>query len=216
MDRPAFFRRDFDREAQSQPADPAEAPLTREDIEEAWRNGHEAGLLRGRAEGRAEAEADLQARRAHLATLFAETLQAFIARSEDHEQALEAQVFDFAIAAGEKLLPELIETRAHHRTMVQLRRGLRMALGSRMMAVRISAQDHDILAPEIDELSLRHGLSSRMRLTIDPAFHPGDLRIAWDHGALETSFREIAAGILDLLHHARPAQPPLATEGSSR
>lgn len=211
MERPAFFRRDFDRDTSAAPLATVEAPLTKEDLEEAWRNGHEAGVLRGRAEAAAQAEAELQAAQTQITAIFAGQLQAFLARTDDHEQTLEAQLFDFAIAAGEKLLPDLIETRAHHRTMAQIRRGLRMALGSRMMEVRISPQDHGLLGPEIDELSIRHGLSSRMRLTIDPARGPGDIRIAWDHGCLEASFRDIATGILDVLRHARPS--PVFEEG---
>lgn len=202
----AIFQRNFDREAA-----PDGVPLAGPDAEaferrieavraEAYAAGHRAGIT----ETEARLLGGAEERRAEALTRLAGLLGDLFAAREEHEQALEAQFFDFTIAVGEKVMPELIGARAHHQVMAQMRRGLRMALGSRQIRIRISEADAELLSPEIDRLLAEQGLEGRGLILRSPDLGPGDLRVDWDRGGLDYSFREICEGLLDVLRKARP------------
>jgi flagellar biosynthesis/type III secretory pathway protein FliH len=205
----AIFARNFDREAA-----PDGVPLAGPDAE-AFERRLEAvraeAYTAGHRDGSAETESRLlggaEERRAAALVRLSSLLGDLFSTREEHEQALEAQFFDFAIAVGEKVMPELIGARAHHQVMAQMRRGLRMALGSRQIRIQVAETDADLLTPEIERLLADQGLEGRGRVLRSDVLGPGDLRVDWDRGGLDYSFREICEGLLDVLRKARPRGP---------
>jgi len=205
----AIFQRDFDREAAPDgvPLAGPDAEAFERRIEAVREEAYAAGRLAGVAETEARLLGGAEERRAAALARLADLLTDLFAAREEHEQGLEAQFFDFAIAVGEKVMPELINARAHHQVMAQMRRGVRMALGSRQIRIRVSEADADLLEPEIERLLAERGLEGRGRVLRSAELGPGDLRVDWDRGGLDYSFREICEGLLDVLRKARPHGP---------
>lgn len=199
----AIFTRNFDLEAE-EPNRPAPKGPTAEEIEEIRRNAFEAGLAQGRAEGLAEAATTLEARREAALEQLVPALLSFLGDRDAHDQAIEAQFFDFAISVCEKVFPELLEGQAHHRALAQLRRGLRMALGSRQIRVIMAPVDRELLKADLEALSRQNDSQPRLQISSDPRLGSGDVRIEWDHGGLDYSFAALCSEILEALHRSRP------------
>lgn len=198
-----IFTRNFDTEAE-RPAQAAPKGPSAEEIEEIRRAAFEAGVAQGRAEGLAEAQETLDARRQAALEQIVPSLLSFLGDRDAHDQAIEAQFFDFAISVCEKVFPELLEGQAHHRAMAQLRRGLRMALGSRQIRVIMSPVDRDLLKNDLEALSRQNESEPRLKISSDSRLGSGDIRIEWDHGGLDYSFAALCSEILEALRRARP------------
>lgn len=205
----AIFQRNFDREAAPDgvPLTGPEAEAFERRIEAVRAEAYAAGHRDGTTETEQRLLGGAEERRADALTRLAALLGDLFTAREEHEQALEAQFFDFTIAVGEKVMPELIGARAHHQVMAQMRRGLRMALGSRQIRIRISETDAELLGTEIENLLADQGLAGRGLILSSPELGPGDLKVDWDRGGLDYSFREICEGLLDVLRKSRPRGP---------
>lgn len=198
-----IFTRNFDTELED-PSLAAPKGPSPEEIEEIRREAFEAGRAQGRAEGVQEAAETLEARREAALERIVPALLGFLGDRDAHDQAIEAQFFDFAISVCEKVFPELLENQAHHRALAQLRRGLRMALGSRKIRVIMAPVDRDLLKADLEALSRQNDGEPRLQISTDQRLGSGDVRIEWDHGGLDYSFAALCSEILEALRRARP------------
>lgn len=201
----AIFQRDFDREAE-QEARTRAGRLTEAELD-AIRS---AAFAEGERKGRLEAEERM---RGAAETLRAESLRelrdglvTLLSGREAHERALETHLVDYAIAVGEKVLPELISTRAHQHVIAQIRRGLRMGLGSGRVLIRLSPEDRAILGPDLDRMIADAGPEGRVCVEVSGAVRPGDLSVTWDRGGLDYSLTAICEDILTLLRNSKPTE----------
>ena len=202
----SVFFRNFDIENIG-PASESKTPLKNVDImalEDAQKKGFDEGFEAGKEAMRAEIHQDIEARKYAVLEGLSKGLQDFMRDTVQSENLLETQFFDFAISVGERVMPELIETRAHHRTMAQIRKGVRMALGSRQLQIWISKLDHELLGDELEILLKESGMSDKTALIADEDIEPGDVKLSWDHGGLEYSFALMCREILENLKKSRP------------
>ena len=198
-----IFTRNFDAELEERSPTVPKGPSA-EEIEEIRRAAFEAGRAQGRAEGVQEAAETLEARREAALERIVPGLLSFLGERDAHDQAIEAQFFDFAISVCEKVFPELLESQAHHRALAQLRRGLRMALGSRKIRVFMAPVDRELLKADLEALSRQNDGEPRLQISTDQRLGSGDVRIEWDHGGLDYSFAALCSEILEALRRARP------------
>lgn len=198
----AVFSRDFDRETERE-ARIHGGRLTEADLEEI----RQAAFAEGHRQGRIEAETRMreaaETRRAEALRRIRDGVDALLAGREAHERALEAHLLDYAISVGEKVLPELVSARAHQHVMSQIRRGLRMGLGSGRVRVRLNAEDRDLLGPDLDRLIRELGREGRVELLSDEGVRRGDVSVEWDRGGLAFSLTAVCEEILALLRNAR-------------
>ncbi len=200
----AIFSRDFDRETERE-ARLHGGRVTEADLEEIRRAAFAEGERQGRLEAETRMREAAETRRAEALRRVRDGVDALLAGRETHERALEAHLLDYAIAVGEKVLPELVSARAHQHVMSQIRRGLRMGLGSGRVRVRLSAEDRGLIGPDLDRLIAELGREGRVDLIVDAAGVRGDVSVEWDRGGLEFSLAAVCEEILSLLRNAKPS-----------
>lgn len=198
----AIFSRDFDRETEEEVRLHG-GRLTESDLEEVRQAAFAEGHRRGRIEAETRMRDAAETRRAEALRRIRDGVDALLAGREAHERSLEAHLLDYAISVGEKVLPELVSARAHQHVMSQIRRGLRMGLGSGRVRVRLSAEDRDLIGPDLDRLIGELGREGRVDLIVDAAIARGDVSVEWDRGGLEFSLAAVCEEILALLRNAR-------------
>lgn len=200
----AIFQRNFDQEADMD-ARRSGGLLSEQALQEI----RDAAFEAGRAQGAREAESRLrdaaEALRAQLLVQIGEGVSRLLTEREQQERALESQLLDYAIAIGEKVLPDLIETRSHQHVISQIRKSVRMGLGSSQVRIRISGPDRDLLGSDLDRLGLAPEHAARVKLVTCERLGRGDLEIDWDQGGLSYSFSAICEEILSLLRKSQPA-----------
>ncbi|WP_341212431.1 FliH/SctL family protein [uncultured Limimaricola sp.] len=210
-----LFDRDFDREiAEERRAvvQLAKARHSDDDLLAAVAEARAEALAQGHAQGRAEAEAEAraaetEARSAALERI-AQRLDAVMAAQAEHRAALERQILGYAATTAEKVLPEILEDRAHARTLSQIRRGLRLGLGTARLEIALP-DGAQALHRDVTDLVESRGIAARTTISGDPTLAPGDVRVAWDGGRLDYSFAAICDEILNTLRaHARPTPTP--------
>lgn len=205
----ALNLRNFDEDGSAPRPKPGEKLYTSDEVRAMLRAAHEKGREAGVAEGRAEAEAEAQT--SQLAQQ-AETLEALgveLARlsgeAVEHRAALEAQVIDFALSVAEKVFPELIERLSTERAAQNVRRALKMAIGSTRMRIYLSPAALAALEPEIRQRAAYYKLEPALDLRGDATMQDGEVRMEWDRGSLEHAYERMCAQILEELRavHAR-------------
>ena len=145
-----------------------------------------------------------EARRARALDQLREAITALLTERETHERALETHLLDYLIAVGERLMPELIASRAPHQVMAQIKRGLRMGLGSGHVRVRLSTQDLALIGPDLGALISGPDHRGRVDVSAQDGIPAGDISVEWDRGALDFSLATICDEILELLRKSHP------------
>ena len=206
-----LFDRDFDREIAEERRAVVRVEQVRhsdDDLRAAVAEARAEAIEQGRAEGRAEAEAEAraaeEAARSAALERIAQRLDMVMAAQAEHRAALEHQILGYAATTAEKVLPEIIEDRAHARALSQIRRGLRLGLGAARLEIALP-EGAQALHRDVTDLVESRGLAARTAITADPTLAPGDIRVAWEGGRLDYSFAAICDEILSTLRaHARP------------
>ena len=209
----SLFDRDFDRELAEERRAVAQVDKARHSDEALLAAVAEAraeALAQGRAEGRAEAEAEARAAEAEALSTrlgqIAQRLDEMIAARDTHRAALERQLLGYAAVTAEKVLPEILDARAHARALAQIRRGLRLGLDAARLEI-VLPEGAEPLRAEVARLVEAQGLAGRAVLRTDPALAPGDARVAWEGGRLDYSFAAICDEILGTLRAIARATP---------
>lgn len=205
-----LFDRDFDREIAEERRAVVRVEQARhsdDDLRAAVAEARAEALEQGRAQGRSEAEAEARANEAVARSTalerIAQRLDEAMAAQAKHRAALERQILGYAATTAEKVLPEILEDRAHARALAQIRRGLRLGLGAARLEIALP-DGAQALHRDVTELVESRGVAARTAITADPALAPGDVRVAWEGGRLDYSFSAICDEILNTLRaHAR-------------
>lgn len=209
-----IFQRDFDQET-DQEARRSGGLLS----EEALREIREAAFEAGRAQGEVEAERRMRAaaetRRVETLGRISDQVSRLITDREAHEQALEAQLLDYAISIGEKVLPDLIETRSHQHVISQIRKAVRMGLGSGRVRIRLSAEDRALLGADLADLERPPERTTRVEIVTCDRLRAGDLEVDWDQGGLAYSFSTVCEEVLSLLRKTKPVPASIGAENQT-
>mgnify|MGYP001773580872 CR=1 FL=1 len=200
----AIFPRDFDKEA-NMDARETGGILSEAALQEIRDAAFEAGRAQGEREAEARMRGAAETLRAQTLTRIGEGVSRLISDREEQERSLEAQLLDYAIAIGEKVLPDLVETRSHQHVISQIRKSVRMGLGSSRVRIRLSGKDLDLIGSDPEALGISPEHAARVALVACDRLRPGDLEIDWDQGGLSYSFSAICEEILNLLRKSNPA-----------
>jgi flagellar assembly protein FliH len=200
----AIFQRNFDHEADMD-ARGTGGLLSEAALQEIRDAAFEAGRAQGEQEAKTRMRGAAETLRAQALTRIGEGVARLLSDREEQERSLEAQLLDYAIAIGEKVLPDLIETRSHQHVISQIRKSVRMGLGSSRVRIRLSGQDLDLVGSDPEALGIAPEHAARVALVACDRLKPGDLEIDWDQGGLSYSFSAICEEVLTLLRKSNPS-----------
>lgn len=178
---------------------------TREMVRAAYERGMREGRSQGHAEGRAEAEGEMDAALAESLQATAAQLDELARGAGDHRAALEAQVLEFTLSVCDAVFPELVAKMSAERVGAQVRRALKMAIGSQAIRIRLSPQTKDVLARELGHRMEYYRIEQACRIDADPDLAPGDVRMEWDSGSLEYAYETVTGLILEELRKTHAA-----------
>ncbi len=208
-----FFERNFDEErmraaiavGQNGDAPQADDTLFRNAEERARQHGFDDGYQQGRLDGRAELEGEQATEQDTVLGHLAKCCETLCGDAEKHRHVLEQEMLEFATRACEKVLPELIQSQSSDRVFAEIRRHVRLAMGSPKLTVTISEATHEKHGAKL-EAALKTGSSTTViELLVDDQLAEGDGRMAWQNGMMEYSYERICASVLDALRSVRKA-----------
>ncbi|WP_102223665.1 FliH/SctL family protein [Acidimangrovimonas sediminis] len=223
----SVFHRDFDAEIEAEAREAARvraAIYTPEDLsaaaEAAAKLAHERGLETGRAEGEAAAMARIEARRADAYEALAPRIDRLLAERLTHRAALEAQLVDFVLSVAEKVLPDFVARRSAEAAADEVRRLMKLTLGSPRLRVRLAPTTRDLMEPELKAMTAERLGTQQVEVVADASLAPGAAHVAWDDGYAEYSYADVCDAILAALKQATadataPATPE-PTDASTR
>jgi flagellar assembly protein FliH len=200
----AIFKRDFDHETETE-LRRRTGLISEAELAKACQDALEEGERRGRAAAEMALRAEAELLRAQSLSRIREGMDRLLTERERQERELETQLMDFAIAVGEKVMPDLIETRAHQQVISRIRKGLRMGLGSGHIRIQASARDLALIESDLQTIISGLPAPDRVELSASAELAPGDLRVDWDQGGMSYSFTTVCTEILTLLRKSKPA-----------
>lgn len=203
----AIFQRNFDREIEHE-ARLGHRAITEPDIEEIRQSAFAEGKMKGRLEAEARMRASTELRRADALEAIRNEIITLVSQRETHERELEAHFLDYAMAVAEKVMPELVSSRAHQHVAMEIRRGLRMGLGSSHIKISLSARDKELIEEDLKELLDSMMQDGKVSVEVSATAVPGDIAVAWDRGSLDSSLSGICEKILGILRKNRRSESP--------
>jgi flagellar assembly protein FliH len=168
-----------------------DVPPTREDLENARKEGFRAG----HAAGRAEAEGESHRVEAEALRFFAEQ---FVTLKRGQEEVLSLATRD-AMAVGHTVGRKLAETLVAAQPLEEIEALLARCLSRLMGEARIVLRVHDsildALQERIGQVTRQNGYDGHVILLGDESISPGDCRIEWADGGAERDMTKLAADI---------------------
>ncbi|WP_191090041.1 FliH/SctL family protein [Histidinibacterium aquaticum] len=177
----------------------------------AFAEGHAAG----KADGLEEAARSLQAREAETLERLGDRIRTLQQGAEAHRTALEEQVLAFVLQIAEQVFPEFITDHGPARAETELRRTVRMALGSPTLTISVSPEVLPGIRRAIDLAAEAQDYPGQLEIRADEALAPGDATAAWQTGFMEYSYAAICDRILASLRAKQP-QPRNDTPSRSK
>ncbi|MHA7875600.1 FliH/SctL family protein [Roseivivax sp.] len=215
------FDRDFDRELDMERGDapPPERIYTTAEVQEelaaaraqAFAEGEEAGWKKAQDEVLSTADHN---RLSALMTI-AERMDRLLAGDAEHRAKLEQEILGFIQAVFEKVTPHALAAFGEARLREEIMATLKLALGSAVLRVRLSAEEIERLDPEIRRQADKLGLTARLDIAADAELAAGDGRVDWDDGFMEYSYAAVCERVLHLIRTAPPASEGSAASSSS-
>ncbi|ETX28906.1 hypothetical protein [Roseivivax isoporae] len=203
------FDRDFDREIEIERGgvgiaaeDAAEDEILGR-IEAARREGFEDGRVEGHRIAMAEAHAEMQRLRLSALGTLAAGMQDLVAATDLHRAQLEADAADFAFALCEKFAPEILGRLGPGRLRTEVLAALKLTLGAGRVRVRLSSDSAERLGPGIEAEAEALGLDARIEIIRDDTLGPGDGRVEWNNGFMETHFASLCDRVIATLREAK-------------
>jgi len=175
--------------------------------EEAYQAGLEAGHNKALEQFRQETDQNhidaVQSIKDHLHNIFE--------KSDNHNDALEAQVLDFGLSVCEQVFPYLLHHQSQERAVTQIKKTMRMALNSPYIKIAVSQTALPQLKPLIEKAAQEMGLKKQIKLITDPKLIDGATHIEWKNGFMSYSFETVCERILTALKAAQATNlTPLA------
>ncbi|MHA6345258.1 FliH/SctL family protein [Roseivivax sp. CAU 1761] len=206
-----IFDRDFDRELEIERGGPAaagdalvsygESDLA-ERCAEARAEGRAAGFEEGRAAALAQARDEMAAARQAALEALTAAVAGLAEQADAHRALLEQEAADLFARLAETLAPEAVARLAEGRLRAEMLDGLRLAVGSARVRVRLAPDSATRLAPEIARAAEPLGLSGRIEVLPDAEMAEGDGRVEWDDGFAEHSFAQLCERLSGALRAA--------------
>ena len=192
-----IFETDFDAEPPSaSPGPDASAVLEAAAHESASRDAaYEEGYAAGLAAARAEEGRDL----CDLLGAVSREIGTLHAGARTHRAAMEAQALDFARAACERIAPELVAAMGSDRAAAEVRRCLRLVVGSARIDVAMSPTSLERHGESLGRTLDAAGPDGRVRLRGDPSLADGDVRMRWEDGGMTYSMDDALGGLIGAL-----------------
>lgn len=206
---PFVFDRDFDEEAefeQRRRIHAKRAIYTPEDLEaavqKARKEAYEDGRMSGRTEANIEAAESVASRSADALVVLAPQLKQIIAQADQHKAALEYQLLDYVLTVFRQVAPELARDTALVRTEAEIKKAIRMAVGTSFLRIHVPADLAGDLTEGIEQQVQASGYSGRVQIQTDPRMKAGDTRVVWDNGLMDFSLTELSDKVLIALKQA--------------
>jgi|GEM_PF-1198960 len=184
----------------------------REALEEARKQGYEAGLEQGNAEGREKAETEHAAKMEEAQTIRQEACahleQAkadgeLIRKSAEEERTRrilesEEEILKLAIDIAERIIrKEISQSGVNWFEMVK--EAVKKVAGATEVTIRVSAEDEAYLIQHLSEVQKLLTESPSIRVISDAALEPGDVVIQSNLGQLDARIKEQLASMLKSL-----------------
>lgn len=205
--------RDFDAELDAERREQQrrrDAVHTAADLDEAVGRAFAAGRAEGRAEGEAVGRAQSLETAAERTLAALEAVAPAVGRllgeADRHRAALEAQVVEFTLAVFDRILPELVRSRAGARAEAEIHHAATLALGSARLGLRLPPDVAQTAGPDLTRRLREAGFEGRVEIVADAALAGGDIRADWDNGFLDYSYAAICNRIIGALNAAAPDQ----------
>lgn len=208
-----FFERNFDQERMraglsvgpNGDAFETDETLSRDAKEQARQHGYDDGYKQGRLDGRAELQGEKLVEEEMALGKISKCCETLYRDAERHRQTLEQEMLEFATQACEKVLPHFIHSQSSDRVLAEIRRHLRLAMGSPKLTVTISEATRERYGAKL-EVALKTGSSTtEIEILVDDQLAEGDARMEWQNGMMEYSYERVCASVLDALVWARKA-----------
>lgn len=172
-------------------------------IETAKKEAFQAGLESGHA--KALEQFTQEADQNHNETLqsIKDQLRMVFEKSDDHSDALEAQVLDFGLSVCEQVFPYLLQNQSQEHVVAQIKKTMRVALNSPYINIAVSETSLPKLKPLIEQAAEELGLKDQIKLLPDAKLIDGATHIEWKNGFMEYSFETVCERILTALKTAQ-------------
>lgn len=203
------FDRDFDEEAEFEERRRIHAKraiYTPEDLDaavaKARKEAYEDGRMAGRAEASIEVGESVAARTADALVVLAPQLKQIITQSDQHKAALEHQLLDYVLTVFRQTAPELAKDTALIRTEAEIKKAIRMAVGTSYLRIHVPSELAGELSDAIEQQVQASGFDGRVQIQTDARMKPGDTRVVWDNGLMDFSLTELTDKVLTALKQA--------------
>lgn len=206
---PFVFDRDFDEEAEFEERRRVHAKraiYTPEDLDEAVnrarKEAYEDGRLAGRTEASIESAETIAARAADALVVLAPQLKQILHQADQHQAALEYQLLDYVLTVFRQVAPELASDTALIRSEAEIKKAIRMAVGTSYLRIHVPADLAGELTEGIEQQVQASGFAGRVQIQTDSRMKPGDTRVVWDNGLMDFSLMELSDKVLIALKQA--------------
>lgn len=229
--RPFLFDRSFDDEARRRAArkkaaveaqaaaEEEEAPpppptYSEEELaaakEQAWRDGHAAGVEEAKQQQNAATDALLESIAAQVSGLHV--------HQDIANERLAAEVAGLGADIVRKILPAYAERHGVDEIKAVLGECLqRLTLESRI-SVSVAESARDSIEPHLEALVARSGFEGRVMLVADPDLGPAEVIVTWDNGGVDRRDAALWERLDEILARARDKAPeqPAAAEPTAQ
>lgn len=206
---PFVFDRDFDEEAEFEERRRIHAKraiYTPEDLDEAVnkarKEAYEDGRMAGRTEASIEASESVAARSADALVVLAPQLKRIIEQADQHQAALEYQLLDYVLTVFRQIAPELATETALIRSEAEIKKAIRMAVGTSYLRIHVPADLASELTEGIEQQVQASGFAGRLQIQADARMKAGDTKVVWDNGLMDFSLTELSDKALAALRQA--------------
>jgi len=170
-----------------------------EACESAFQAGHRQGFEQGLADVERAAQDDLHATVKSIAAQVVELVH----QVGRHQAHLEEQATDFALAAAERIFPNIQQNMAKDCALQSLQTAFAKLKGVAALEVHLSPATQQKLAAEGIDLAVYAGVGQSVTLVADQAMQAGETRVVWQDGWASYSLEKTCAEILRILRAAR-------------
>ena len=201
-----MFRRNFDdaedAARRAETVDPASDAGLQLMIEEARKEGYEAGKREGQHLAETAFAAQEETRLTQERTDIRYQLNALLETDADHARETEKDVIEMFLALGERLVPELLSAFGPDLAVEQIRKCLQTTRADPVLTVRASGPAAEILQAETAEWRSTPSRPAQIRVEPDPEMTPGMVQVSWDTGRLVYDLEAACTAVLNALRHA--------------
>jgi flagellar assembly protein FliH len=191
---------------------PAEASVSRAELEAACAVAREEG----RRVAAAEAAADIEGRLASAAEALAANLGALLARADEIRREVETNAIELLRLVTAKAVPALARKQPVAELEAMVIDCLREAAEEPRIVLRVAPDLFEPMRERLDAITQSHGFAGKFVLLADESMDPADGRLEWADGGAERDMgrvaRQLDAALERALSNPISAPEPLKEE----